>query len=263
MTRGVSSNRFDRAVRRCLVSNVANDFTGLNAAITASMKNRERHASFDTPLGGLNLSYAKATRFGPSKVWVDLYYQRGRVTAPTQSSQTIASFRGTHEHTVVYRSSTDDQGTPLFMDGLPAGKVYFQENEKGEPEPVGRAYRRPVIKIYVSDIYLNTHPFGRVANALGKVNPTGPFMIGNYPFPIGAIRFDSVDVDWLEVFNQDGSTSTAFITDYVFSATTGGWFHHQIQKDPTGWTVTGDFARVRPNPPEFEKWDTSITFPWE
>lgn len=250
MTRGVSSNRFDRAVRRCLVSNVANDFNGLNAAINAAMFGRGQHQSFNRGLYFLPLAYAKATRFGPSKVWVDLYYQRGRITVPTQPPALIASFRGNHEHTIVYKSSEPDGGGDPAFDsyGFPNGKLYFDPDDPNEP--VGRAWRRPVVKIYVTTV-LSSAPLGAVADGLGKINPRG-LTFGGYLFPENSLRFDSVDVDWIE----DNNGVPKFVTDYVFSATSTGWFRQAANWNKTTkkWEVSTE--------QEFDRW-SGITFPWE
>lgn len=243
LTLGISSNRFDRAVRKGLARRVPTDFTGHDVGIKAAMQHRGRHQSIIT----LPLGYAMATRLGPDKVFVDLHYRRGRVTLPTQPEKEVASFRGWHEHVIVYRKSD------TFDKGLPAGDLYFDPNQKDEP--TGRAWRRPVIRAYVSHV-LFYNPFKQVGKAIGKVNPEGSrFVLGGYLLEPRALRLDSVDTDWIEIYDAAGNVRHGFITDYVFTIAPQGWYEQVLTKESGKWDVD--------TVAQFDDWGKNVSFPFQ
>ena len=114
--------------------------------------------------------------------------------------------------------------------------------------------RRAVIKIYVSMI-LPYHAFKTVSDGIGKVNPNERYVIAGTRFPIEALRLDSVDVDWFDTYDAAGNVRTLFVTDFVFSATPGGWFQHTLVRRDGEWDVD--------TVSEYQTWRTGLKFPWQ
>ena len=91
---------------------------------------------------------------------------------------------------------------------------------------------------------------------MGKVNPpVGDSTIANFTFPPFTLRFDSVDTDWIEVFDPTGFPRYGFITDFVFAYTPGGWYEQVLTNKLDKWGV----ETVQ----QFETWANNLTFPFD
>jgi hypothetical protein len=155
LTVGVSSNDYDRAIRRFWVSGLENVKGGLNnkAAINYVLD----HANDGTVGSGSNnhpamstlpIQDATAVLVGPTKAMVTLRYARRNISVPSQPAILIADFETFTDKQKWYSHSFDADGNPTFDgDGLPIGLIAYDNVNptifpEEDPRAVPKAWER-------------------------------------------------------------------------------------------------------------------------
>jgi len=259
-TLGVASRRLDRAVRRGIATGIGGTGTNqqLGLAINRAIEVAQLHHHWMTDLP---LQSVRATKFGKDQAWLSLQYGRPQATSPpSRSPSQVAQFRTAYEHTQAYRDTTLYDGVTLvpFAHELPQGDMHGlvkdllnptdpERNTYQDPghEPSGYRFRRPVIRI-IATVYTFVNPYPSCAAAVNKVNPLG-VLLGGYSIEAGELRFDGLDVDWVE--RSDGAD--AFICEYHFTASPGGHWKQEPKFVQGEWTAF--------DVPSYQTW-SGVTF---
>lgn len=236
-TIGVSRHRHAQAIRRFRATGATNDNQILNNVLVEAIRQAGPFYHAPTvpgvigpndPLALMPLRAAKAERFG-LKVTGKLFYGFDRSSRP--SGALVASFAGSSEAVASYRYPHDADFNPKFSaTGLPDGAIYVNETwdlrNKSEGRPTASwMYFRPVVKVEVR-ARLSFNPIGEVIGLLRRVN-SDLVVFGGSNFLATTIRFDHLDVDWVET--QFGN---AFIVVYKYTIITGGHWKHLVQWIP-------------------------------
>ena len=241
-TIGVSTNHFARGTRLFRAIPATNDDQTIHKVLVEAIRQAGPfyHAPTDPgihdpqqPASRMRLQRAYAKRFG-LQVRGKLHYGFDRWARP--SGELVADFSGSSESTESYRYSYDADG-PKFSDpaGLPDGAIYVNESwdlkNKLEGRPkVSWKYFRPVVVAEVG-ARLSFNPIGNLLGLLRHIN-SDEVVFGNQHFAAFTIRFDHIDVEWVETRFGDN-----FIVLYKFTIITGGHFKHFVQwklDDPKG-----------------------------
>lgn len=218
---GLTSYRHDRAIRRCIVTNLGISDDGspdehdilsraTSLAIVAATGSGGGTQLFHHIITTLPLQQARARQRGRNSVWVDLIYARGRWASLPSAANVIASSRTEYIPTPMYRLpyTVSGNGTPepAFEDGLPNGDLYVIEpTNTGRLTGIPRAkfeYRRPQTYMWERPVILFKLPTFRASNPIlqidqliGKTNDE-QIEIGGVGFPINSIKLEAPDVNW-------------------------------------------------------------------
>ena len=248
LTRGVQERRFDRAVRRVQVSGIANTNQGLQEAVDAILnQNPQFHQSVDD----LPLSRIRVTRYGPTKAWAELIYQRLRTGSfPTRPPTLVARFRAGYEFVPVYRPTVsaipEETGEAILrlddLTGFPTGPEGITYSEEiltdllNRPDPLTMA-RRPILRFSApTQLAFNPLDFRgpdgiNVFRKVGSVN-TDTVLFGGFKFPPKTVRFDHIDVDWVDTVGG----GVQYAVDYNFTAARGIGVAQEMFIDPDAAT---------------------------
>lgn len=273
-TRGVTSYRYDRVIRRCLVTGLAassgsSPLGGVNpdehdllhrAAEAAVIGNLFHHIVTDLPLQQVR---ARPFLRSPTKAWVDLLYARGRWGSfPSGSpANVIGSYRSKDMPIPVYELPYVPQGDgssiPKFdpITHLPDGPLYIikKTNTGVGGRDADHIYRRPQTYMWprpAVEFFLPTFksydPLDRIDHLIGKTND-GPIRIGTLDFAVNTLLLKGPDLDWTQNRNGDW-----FEVDFRLIGIPTGFFVQHILIAESGPNV-GEWVAV--DGPQFEQAD--------
>lgn len=247
----VINNRYDRAIRRAIVT----DLTVADGAGNPILLHQRLNEAIDAAAQAagvihpqnptLPLQRVRGTLFGHKKALVTLFYRREPTVIDIIDPIQTAEFRTAYEPVAVYREPTSFDGIGQNNSGLPAGAMSNMSDELlADPErrPEHWIWQRPVIRIWARVILL-TNPIVEVADVTGTTNSKA-IEFSNKLFPENSIRFDGVDVEVSSPGGQGGNQS--FDCWYKFTALSGG--HQWLCETPEYTGIAGGGG----------SWDTMI-----
>lgn len=257
-TKGVTTRRYDKAMRRFRATGATNNDQILDEVIDEAIRQAgpfhqaatgtvKHDAGFGVTTKDLPLQRVYAKRFG-NKVVGRLIYGFDQWSLP-QGPNPIetANFDATYEPVASYRYAHDrTTGDPKFSDttGLPDGDIYVHESldltnqKEGKPE-TSWIYKRPAIRLEVSAV-LGFNPIGVVFPLQRHVN-SGPVSFGGFEFAPLTIRFDHVQVRW-----SSSTFGDRFRVGYVFTIVQRGHWQHFVAWDADAKPPTWDIVEAVP-----------------
>ena len=220
---GVTSYLNDGAIRRAMVTGLPNDLRDMKTAINDVIAAAGIYHHVYT---GLPLDRVRATRFGPSKAMLTLYYSR-RAAPPLLPAEQVAKFRSRQNDPVPwFRLPYDEAGSPAYDSaGRPAGLIRGIDNINDATEVVRASpwiWQVPQVAIYVPTV-LSFNPYPNVAQFVEKINADA-IAFGGHTFAPTTMRFDAVDVDWY--YSPAGGNT--FRIGYAFTAKMSGWVQQSV-----------------------------------
>lgn len=239
---GISSGRYDRAVRRMQVSGLPDTNNALKEAIDAVLDQESSgidiltHPSIPT----LPLQAARATRWG-AKAHVRLDYHRRSFRIPGQPATLLNQKRSFVRAVRWYRQPFDITGEPTFSNqGYPNGDLsfFFQGQGSDDPlfnkdnPPMSWVWRQAGLRVIVPTV-LNADPTPNVIGRINKINEN-TVTWGNYTFAPHTVKFAGLSVDAVEV---DGSI--VYPTQYTFEIVQEGYYTQMVFFDGLWSTVEG------------------------
>jgi len=260
-TRGIFSNRHDTATRQAFLKNegLVTLFDNTNAdyqrAINAYVASEGLYypAVFDIvdtklEIGPqlLPLLKCRAQRYAPDKMLVTALYQRTPGTDQPNDPFATATFRGTDEQIIVYRSTvrTDSAGdvveTNVFTDGLPGGDFlhgYGNLDETKSPTEFSKPWKVSGLLVYVAFQFTGPPPLGELESFRNTINDEDVLFLGETFGPF-TVYFEGYDIDT----SEDG-TSSVLLT---FKLLAPGWVEQHVIPIKTG------------DPPVFLMWATTV-----
>lgn len=206
-TIGVSSSRYDRAVRyarvRGLTPYVSTGTSDIPVDVALRDAGREfigKYGKFHHLTGSLPLAYITLKRWGPATAWIYAEYQRRGVELQ-QPGIFILNTRDTTWAARWWRLSVDQGDEAFDADGLPNGSINGLDPTISSTDPalLGDAKQYslelPATALFVRT-QLNYHPQFQGAiplqNFKGKINDN-VFQLPGITLPRGRVRFDGVN----------------------------------------------------------------------
>lgn len=246
---GVTTNRYDRGIRRGLVKGLALT-DKLDRAIQAAYDQARSEATnaLGYPVHPRNitlpLQVIRARRWGPYKVWVWLEYSRRSGAVSAHAPIEIARYASGLYTTNHWFSSTSS----LSPTGIPGGPIMFHNCPTanrigGEPgprcAPQSWSWVQAAFNIHIPTV-LNTHPALAVGNKLNCTN-SDTVVFGGLSFAPNTLRFEGMNVREL-----DTAQGLKFSTLYHFLAVRSGFLQETADQQPPDyiWTFTGGPSQV-------------------
>jgi hypothetical protein len=175
---------------------------------------------FDLPI-----SYTRARRWGPDKVWVEIYYRRSSFSLPAAPISQVATWVNASEYVTVLRDTTpfdSSSNTPLFKNGLPAGRIkefstieddYMNFDAAKKMKPY--SWPIAVINLY-ANVQLAFNPYrAGIFNLINKVN-SQQFQLGGFVHPPETLRFNGARAE--ELTPGPNQNQSSFSVTYAFTA---------------------------------------------
>lgn len=239
LTKGVTSNMYDRARVRAYIEGIENTNLGVGDAIDEIIADTPRR--FHQHVGNLPLAHVSARRHGKTSAIAELVYGRRNVSIPSQPPLKIANFRTTRWAVEWFRLPYTASGLSAFAgtgglfpnspNGIPNGTLQFYNGGFGDtvgditmiPKPW--VFSQSAIRMYVPTV-LDFNPLERVAFRLDTIN-NGAVTFGGFTFNPYTLMFDGIEVDWI-----DTPQGVRFVVNYTFLAVRVGFVKQNAYFDP-------------------------------
>lgn len=249
LVRGVSSIKYDSAVRLGIVrglSNPAANTTAAGSKWTAGNVGSNDMADavnliiaeqgyFHPVYTNLPLAYVRIKRFAAVKAFVEMEYRRYTITVPPGSLR--ANYRSTFVSVPWYRNNRTVDATY----GFPTGEILGQDPGGADASdktarPQYHMLSVPGLKISVPRA-LVADPIPTVFFAQGKINKT-TVQFFTYTFAVRQLRYDGMNLN--QIYNAVNDTTT-YQVNYEFTALRMGFWSQQAY---FGDGATGAFPSV-------------------
>ncbi len=237
-TRGVVTNRRDRALRRGLVGGLTASVEDGDPAGDSHILQRraadaiilavglEHHTITDLPLQEI-----RTRDWGRTRVWTDLVYFRDFRTLHGPGGNEAFAYTRTKSGLIeVFRHTTGPTGDPSFgPEGLPAGEMYGASPLRLKKEsiwPKSYMWRRSATQIVIPTV-LSSHPHSAngVPDRIGLVNSDN-VSIGSVDFAPFTLKFETADVN-VRTSGFGNNLSIVYETQYVFTALAKGHYRQR------------------------------------
>lgn len=201
LTTGIQRYLISRGIRRVRVTGLENNNRATwNATVAVLNLGGVLHHPGNTllPLQKIHME-----RTGPFECVGVLLYAWDRFSFPPAAASTIAYFRGRRTESIPvwrYAGSGAGFGTPAFSNALPSGEMFMlsaEDRTDATKRPQTWMWRPGTIELILPTV-LSFNPFNTGLDALlGKVN-SDTVVFADTLFDVGTIRFDGIDVDWIQ-----------------------------------------------------------------